>query len=95
MGRPGNLVDGRLRSGIPTALRQAQRVFVIGTVKITGTLLKNEQYRTMQARHRDLQQQSDRREKLTETAQITRPLGQRTAISTPIAHNLIRSTDPG
>jgi hypothetical protein len=54
MGRPRNLIGGRLGSGILTTLRQAQRVLVIGTVQIAGTVLKNEQYRAMQARYRDL-----------------------------------------
>jgi hypothetical protein len=54
--------------------------------------LRADQYRAMQARYRYLQQQSDRRENLTETAQITRPPGRRTAISPLITHNLIRST---
>src|SRR5262245_9846425 len=88
MGRPGNLVGGRCRGGLPTMLRQARRVHFICTVKMPGAVLNADQYRAMQARYCYLQQQSDRRENLTEPAQITRPPGPRTAISPPMAHNL-------
>jgi hypothetical protein len=93
MGRFGYLVGRCLRIGIATTPRQAQRVLVICTVEIAGTVRKNKQYRAMQTGYRDLQQQSDRRENLTETEQITWTPWRRTLISPLIIdHNLIRST---
>jgi len=79
-------------SGAAATPRQAQRVLVICTVESGVAVLKRELYRVMQARYRDLQQQSERRENLTEIVQITRPPGRCTAISPLIAHNMIRST---
>jgi hypothetical protein len=69
-------------------------VFVICAVQITGAALENGRYRAMQTGYRNLQQQSERCQNLTETAQITRPPGQRTATSPLIPHSLIRSTHP-
>jgi hypothetical protein len=73
----GDLVGRRLRTRGAATLRQAQRVLVIGTIELAGAVRKTEQYRAMQAGYRDLQQQSDRRENLTETAQIICPSGRR------------------
>jgi hypothetical protein len=86
MGRFGNLVGRRLRIAVAATPRQAQPVLVICTVEITGAFLKDEQYRAMQARYCDLQQQSDRGENLTETAQITRTPGRHILISPLIDH---------
>ena len=68
-------------------------MLVICTVEIAGAIRKIKQYRAMQTGYRDLQQQSDRRENLTETEQITRTPWRRTLNSPLIdAHSLIRST---
>ena len=92
MGRFGNLADRRLRTGVAAATpRQAQRVLVKGAVEIAGAILESQRYRAMYARYRDLQQQGDGRENLTETVQITRPPGRSIAISPLTAHNLIFS----
>jgi len=67
-------------------------VLFICCVETAGVVFKNEQYRALQAGQRDLQQQGDRCENLTETAPIIRAPGWRIVISPLIAHDLTRST---